>query len=131
MLTYTDLNRWECSLKGRVSSCGLEVRGRFYLVYCRHRFTINTRLQCARGACALGMGLTRPFRADIGRQILCKCDQRNVFTRYCLSINEYSCDAVVRPHALKSATSTFAHKALSTHCIARNMHSNCAGLNPR
>ena len=43
----------------------------------------------------------------------------------------YSCDAVVRPHALFSATSTFAHKALSTHCIARNMHSNCAGLNPR
>ena len=43
----------------------------------------------------------------------------------------FSCDAVVRPHALFSATSTFAHKALSTHCIARNMHSNCAGLKPR
>ena len=35
----------------------------------------KTRLQCARSACALGTGLTRPFRDDIGRHIsihLCK-----------------------------------------------------------
>ena len=28
----------------------------------------NTRLQCARSACALGTGLTRPFHDDKGRQ---------------------------------------------------------------
>ena len=35
-----------------------------------HRYTIIT-LDCkvARGACALGTGLTRPFCYDIGRQI--------------------------------------------------------------
>ena len=30
-----------------------------------HVYYNNTRLQCARGACALGAGLTRPFCYDI------------------------------------------------------------------
>ena len=30
----------------------------------------NTRLQCARSACALGTGLTRPFHDDNWRQLV-------------------------------------------------------------
>ena len=40
---------------------------------------------------------------------------------------EYSCNALVQPSALMSATLTFAHKTLSTRCIARNTHPNCTG----
>ena len=35
-----------------------------------------------------------------------------------------------RPITLISATSLFVHNTLSTHCNARNTHSNCTGLNP-
>ena len=49
----------------------------------------NTRLQCARSACALGTGLTRPFHDDMWRQsvfIYARCYQSikrdSIFTSF-------------------------------------------------